>query len=285
MSRLINLIVVLTATLDCNQRCPWCIRDKLNKEFNLSLDNMTVETAKAILAKHENPTQIVATGGEPMLNMPLVEYLASTGERVKISTNGSIKLPSMDLVKDSKVVFDISVNSKTPPALYTQLLENDYPRERIRGFVYFNPDNPDMIPVLEMFGKDGIKGYEVLPNMWTPVDPEYERKIIEMAPLFAEVHKTYGKDHGYFQYIESPTSNEPPAAKFKYGPDGSQIRDLWTQGLPEEIAKERAKHIFNDVNVMRYGVKSFQKGIEGFNMPVEYYTALMYEEMKKYLED
>lgn len=86
------LSVVLTTTLDCNFHCPWCKRWEFNERFGLSPDYMSVETCKAILEK--NPyAHVVLTGGEPMLNTPLLEYVVSKDRDMKVSTNGSIIWP------------------------------------------------------------------------------------------------------------------------------------------------------------------------------------------------
>lgn len=284
MKNLLNIILVLTATLDCNQNCPWCIRKSLNNQYSLPLDNMTVEVAKKILEEYPKTTQIVLTGGEPLLNLDLFYFLVNTGRRIKVSTNGSILLPDLQTVLKNDVLFDISVNSIDKPPLYKQLLDAGYPKQKIRAFIYLRKDLKQVEQILDSIGMDSIRGYEVLPDIWIEKSHEYEQFILNAVPMLSEIQKKYGKDHGFSQYIKQGETNEPVCLKIKFSPKGEKISDLWTQGLPKEIRQEQEKHIFNDVNVMRYGAKSFKKGIEGFNMPVEYYTSLMYEEMKKYID-
>lgn len=284
MKNLLNIILVLTSTLNCNLDCPWCIRKKLNNQYSLSLENMSIETAKRILQEYPKTTQIVLTGGEPLLNLDLFYFLVNTGRRIKVSTNGSIVLPNLEPIFKNDVLFDISINSIQKPPLYEQLIKVGYPEKKLRAFIYLGKDLNKIKEILENIGNDNIRGYEVLPDIWIEKSPEYEDFILSAVPMLSDVQMKYGKDHGFNQYIKQEETNEPPCIKIKFSPDGVRISDLWTQGLPEEIRREREKHVFNDINVMRYGAESFKKGIEGFNMPVEYYTSLMYEEMKKYID-
>lgn len=193
---------------------------------------MSVDTAKKIIVSHKDITQIVATGGEPMLNKELMEYLFSCGQTVKISTNGSIELWDTSLVEKGNILFDISINSLTPPPLYTQLLKIGYPQQKIRGFVYLSTDEEKVCKIVENISQDKIRGYEVLPDMWIAQSKRFEEYIKRISIKLGEIHKKYGKDHGYIQYIASETEHEPPCVKFKYSPSGERISDLWTQGLP-----------------------------------------------------
>lgn len=280
MSEYANVVLMLTATLNCNFRCPWCIRDKLNQKYGISLENMTVDTAKKILRDHPVSDVIVLTGGEPMLNREVVDYVCSTGREVKISTNGSIPLWEGFNLHD-KVNFDISMNSLERPPLYQQLLDLKFNKNNIRLFVFLNEDYQKVVDIINKVGKDEFRGYEILPDMWQDYSDEYESLIKKSAPAFAELVKKYDKDDGYICY---GYQNPKPCIKLKFGVNGEHIRDLWTQQLPEDEMVEMSQHIFNDQNVMRTGLKSFEIGKEAFNMPVEYYTVLMYEEMKKCLE-
>lgn len=280
MAILLNKVVVLVATLDCNKNCPWCIRKKLNEEYHLSLDPMSIDTAEKILKKYNDTVQIVLTGGEPMTNMPLVEYVIKTGRMVKISTNGSIVFPDPSILSNQNVVFDISFNECKRPVLYQQLIDIGYPAQNIRVFTYFDKDYQKVLDIIDFLGNDPIRGYEILPDIWIPYDDEYEKLIIEAAPKFAEKHRLYNKDDGYLCYqYQDPV----PVLKYKFDPQGNQIKDLWTQGMPEERLKEESGHIYDESQVMRFGRKNFHKKKSGFNVPVEYYTVLMYEEMEKCL--
>lgn len=80
---------------------------------------MTIETARTIIESNPHSEYIVVTGGEPFLNLELLNYLFSTDKYVKVLTNGTIKLPEDMIEKLSdKVTFSISVNSEVFPPLY-----------------------------------------------------------------------------------------------------------------------------------------------------------------------
>lgn len=283
MNQVLNVVVIITATLDCNKDCPWCLRKELNKKYNLSLEKMSIETMKKIMANHQQINSFVLTGGEPMLNLPLIDFLLSENKEVKISTNGSIKIPEDRMWwLEKQVFFDISMNSLTRPPLYQQLLDLHFPADQIRLFIYLDKNYQNVIDIVNTVGNDKFAGYEILPEMWIDKDQEYEQFIKEVSPLFAELHRRYHKDDGYESYLAQQFP-QLPRLKVKYSPQGEIISDLWTQGLPEKERREKKKHIYEDGNVIRTGMENFKKGIDAFNMPVEYYTCLMYETMRETL--
>lgn len=274
-----SLNLVITATLDCNFHCPWCKRWELNSRFGLKSEYMTVETGKQIIERYPKG-KIVLTGGEPMLNTPLLKFMVNSGRNLKVSTNGSILWPD-DLPFHSEMHFDISMNSTDFPPLYLDLLEKGFPSKGIRFFVYLDKNFDNVLKIIDTICQMPNNGYEVLPEMWTPEDPEYERFIKEVSPYLAEKWRQYKRDDGFRDYTH-PTSVY--RLKKRFDVHGNPVVSLWLQGCPKEDFEELSKiYIYNENNFMQEGAERYQQGIKAFGIPVEYYTAMMYEEMKKYL--
>ncbi|GAB6077652.1 7-carboxy-7-deazaguanine synthase QueE [Hydrogenobaculum acidophilum] len=77
----------------CNLRCVWCDEknaldfDKIGKSYNIA-----IEEIKHMLSLH-NPSLIVLTGGEPLLNEDFIHifsYLKSLSKTIQIETNATI---------------------------------------------------------------------------------------------------------------------------------------------------------------------------------------------------
>ena len=69
---------------------------------------MSIETCEKILRQYPYG-HIVLTGGEPMLNLPLLKYIVLKDRDLKVSTNGSILWPK-ELPFSTNLHFDISMN-------------------------------------------------------------------------------------------------------------------------------------------------------------------------------
>lgn len=274
-----SLNLVLAATLDCNFHCPWCKRWELNERFGLKPDYMSVETGKRIIEKYPKG-KIVLTGGEPMLNLPLLKFMVNSGRNLKVSTNGSILWPD-DLGFHSEMHFDISMNTGDFPPLYLNLLERGFSSKGIRFFVYLDKNFDNVLKIIDTICQMPNNGYEVLPEMWTPEDKEYENFIKQVAPYLAEKWNKYHKDDGFRDYTH-PTGVY--RLKKRFDVYGNPVVSLWLQGCPKEQFEELSKiYIYNENNFMQEGAERYPLGIKAFGIPVEYYTAMMYEEMKKYL--
>lgn len=273
------LTLVLPATLDCNFHCPWCKRWELNERFHLNPDYMSIETCEKILKQYPYG-HIVLTGGEPMLNLPLLKYIVLKDRDLKVSTNGSILWPK-GLPFSTNLHFDISMNQKQFPDLYYDLIQKGLPPERIRFFVYLDQNFENVKEIIDIICSKPNGGYEVLPEMWISEDPEYERFILEVAPQLAEKQRKYQKDDGYKDYITNSTTYR---IKKRFDVWGNPVSSLWLQGCPKEDYEELSKiYIYNENHFMQEAKRRLPLGIKGFGIPVEYYTAMMYEEMKKYL--
>lgn len=269
-------VTVLIATLACNKDCPFCLRNRLNEKYNLPLDNMDVETAKKILEQYPDGKYITVTGGEPFLNMPLLRYLYSTGLYVKVVTNGTILLPD-DIQLNDKMYFEISMHDREKPPLYQQLLEKKF--SGIKVYIYLDKDLKKVSDIIDMLALDNIKGYEVLPEEWEPLNSEYENFIKEAAKMLANKLR-YNKDIGYSSYLEQ-VENLPVR---KFAPDGTITDTLFGVYLPEKDRFELDKITFKDYNIFSRGRKLFKYGKSIFKSPCEYYSCLMYETMKEIWE-
>lgn len=274
---LMNL--VLTTTLDCNFECPFCIRRELNERFGLEPGYMTVETAKKIVDQYPN-AYINLTGGEPMLNTPVLEYMANNRKRLQIFTNGSIPWPD-GLPFSEELHFTISMNTTEFPLLYSDLISKGFPSDRIRFYIYLDPNLDKVQKIIEKVCSEENQGYQVLPEMWAKEDEGYERFILSAIPMLVEMHKKYSKDDGYIDYIRP---SHVYRFKKRFGIDGQPCRSIWLQGCPPEELEELSKvYAYNEHHFAQEGSERLKKGISGFGLPVEYYTALMYEEMKQQL--
>lgn len=279
MTKFGELNLILTTTLDCNFRCPWCKRFELNKRFGLKEDYMKVDTVKEIFER--NPLgKVVLTGGEPMLNLPLLDFVIKSGRETKVSTNGSILWPYQTVPKN--FFFDISMNTTDFPKIYEDLLNKGCDPQKIRFFVYLDPIIENVEKIIDIIGPAPNRGYEVLPEMWIDEDPKYEAFIITSAKKLGEKHLLFHKDDGYIDYS---TQNQAYRFKKKYDVHGNLVPSIWVQGCPAEEYEEMCKkYIYNENHFMQDGPRRLKFGIQGFGIPVEYYTALMYEEMKKIIE-
>lgn len=95
----------------CNLACKYCFlgNNDVNKRHNFSLENMTVETAdKAIeffirqmkssgLDTEDNQAAIIFYGGEPMVNYPVLKYVANKINQLR-STEKCLKNAEMSMV-------------------------------------------------------------------------------------------------------------------------------------------------------------------------------------------
>lgn len=277
MKNLVNFCTILISTLDCNQNCNFCLRQKLNQKYNLDLRPMSVETAQKIIEQHPESKYVVVTGGEPLLNLELLDYLFSTDKFIKILTNGTIELPDKLLEKLSdRVTFSISINDENFPPLYNQLTSVGFQNIIVRTFL--SDDYDTIKKIINKVALDPVRGYELLIDNWIEASQENEDKIKEAATIFA-TYLRYEKDLGMIWYFTS--DSEPMTISTKYAPNGQRTKSLYGVYLPESVEQQIIKKSYVDTNIFKKGRKTFQKGMSAFKVPKEYYTCLYYEEMKK----
>lgn len=108
-------------TKGCNFRCPWCHNASLVLKDRLQ-DKLSEHEVLDFLKKRFGILDGVAiTGGEPLLNDGIVDFLAKIkeiGYMIKLDTNGS----NPDLLKDvieKKLVDRVAMDIKNSPSLYS----------------------------------------------------------------------------------------------------------------------------------------------------------------------
>ncbi|MFH1448275.1 MAG: anaerobic ribonucleoside-triphosphate reductase activating protein [Candidatus Micrarchaeota archaeon] len=105
----------------CNYRCPFCH----NSDLVLKPEQMESIDIDAVMQKIKNRANLVdgitVTGGEPLINKDLGDFLASVkdvGMKTKLDTNGSFPIELEGLI--SRGVLDyIAMDVKTSPEKYS----------------------------------------------------------------------------------------------------------------------------------------------------------------------
>ena len=270
-------VITLIATLDCNLNCPFCRHKELTEQFGRPSVFMSVDTAKKILQRHWDSDYIVVTGGEPMLNQELIDYLISLRRPMKILTNGTITLNDISKLH-SDVSFVISENEETNSPLLNQLLSEKVPCQ-ISASLYLDKDIPKLIRQIQRLNELPIRGYKVNVDIWAKEGDDELEALIEdytsaAAPLLSD------KDLGYNFYWSPDGGGDGKV--IKYSPTGEVTKTLYGAMLPEKAQKQIEQESFNDKWIFVQGHKTFERGkIEKFPRPTEYYHCLMYELLKQ----
>lgn len=163
----------------CNLKCSWCDTkytwDWENYDFNKEVKEINVEEIVERINNFPNITNIVITGGEPLLqqdklvlllkiikNKKNIEDINYKSHKIEIETNGTI-IPSKDLIK---LIDQWNVSPKTSNSLNEKLginLEKFYSKtlpffKHIgNAFFKFIVDQPKDIKEIELF----IKKYDL----------------------------------------------------------------------------------------------------------------------------
>jgi len=109
-----SLNVYLTSR--CNQRCPFCRRQKNNGMDTLAKKDFTPALAEEILKRFPSiQTVCIAGFGEPLLSpelYPIIGIFKRTGRKVEVITNGVLLKEHASRLIDAKVDFlSVSVNA------------------------------------------------------------------------------------------------------------------------------------------------------------------------------
>lgn len=277
--------IALISTLSCNNDCQFCARQLLNSKYikdEIKNVNMSIETAKKILDSSPKNAGITVTGGEPFLNLPLIEFLLSLpGRRVTIYTNGSIRLPENTVFNNDRTRFNISVNNFMKiPELYKQINIEAQPVEMIAN-IYMDKDLDKVETIIKRicFNR-GLKGYKLLYDIWTD-DREIEEKIkfVKKCAKMMSRYVKYNRDIGLKGYL----LQEPEGRCTRYGPDGAISLSLYGTGIKDPIIQQKINELsYSDKNIFCFGREKIKMGREAFKAPIEYLMCIYYEELAKW---
>ncbi|MDQ0286909.1 uncharacterized protein J2Z49_002026 [Desulfofundulus luciae] len=178
MTEKIKLLILLVTT-DCNLRCAYCYaRGGEGKE------HMTWEVAQQAVdyaAARSRSFKIQFSGGEPLLNLPLVREVAAyvrsrrLSVKLQLQTNGTLITPAVAReLKSLGVALGVSLDG--PPEINDRLR----PYNRGRG------STPDVVRGLQNLAVEGIKVglTAVLTDKSTPG----LTRLVELAAYLGNVH-------------------------------------------------------------------------------------------------
>lgn len=275
-------IIVLVTTLDCNRKCNFCQHNYYQKEYSIKkASNMTVTTLKKILKQHPNDATITLTGGEPFLNMPIIEYLCSINRPFCIQTNGDYEWPE-NLILPKYSQLRISINSLNFPKIFYQGLKM---KDIImRANVYLN-EPEKTFAIFKKLSQYEI--YDATPHIDFHIqynDKETE-KILQFSKLIASFplptkNARYSFLKSYDAYHRSLWHN---GETYIYNMEGERIPSIYVANIP----KENWGYILGSWNYQDYevyfeGKTKFQEGSpDFFDSPVAYYHCLMHEKIQE----
>lgn len=272
--------LVLVTTLKCNRKCHFCWHKRFQSKYGNSCADMSVETAKKLLEKHPN-SAITLSGGEPMLNIPIIEYIASTGRPMSIQTNGDFKIPEdLKLPKGSQV--RISINTLDFPEIFFQTVWDE--NISTRATIFF--EDPDKtFEIIHKLSQYPVYSVDVNIDFHAEYTQDMTEKIKRYAKKAATLplcgrNFTVGVQRQYDAYHRSLLSDKEP---WIYGPDGERIVSIYSAGIPSiEWPKFLDGWIVHDYEIFGIGKSIFREGHpEDFSSPCAYYTCFMFEQIKK----
>lgn len=272
--------LVLVTTLRCNRDCYFCWHKEFQGKYGHCCEDMTVETAKKLLDKHPN-SAITLSGGEPMLNIPVIEYIASTGRPVSIQTNGDFKIPDgLKLPKKSQV--RISINTLDLPEIFFQTIYDENISTRATVFL----EDPDKtFAIVHKLSQYPTYAVDVNIDFHTKYTPEMTEKIKAYAKKAATLplcnrNFSVGVQRQYDAYHRSLFADKEP---WIYGPDGQRGVSIYSSGIPAiQWPNFIDGWILHDYEVYGIGKSIYREGHpEDFTSPCAYYLCFMYEQIKK----
>lgn len=86
-------VLVFVTTIDCNRHCKFCNQERNHTKFGCSITDMSVETFIELVSKHPDNATITLSGGEPFLNLPIMEWLVKKNRPFCVQTNGDFLFP------------------------------------------------------------------------------------------------------------------------------------------------------------------------------------------------
>lgn len=268
-------IIVLSTTMRCNRKCPFCRQEGIRQKYGLRAGDMTIETVKKILSQYPEDSSITLTGGEPFLNYPVIDYLISIDRPFCVHTNGDHLFPEGTKLKPHHTV-RISINDIEFPPVYHQLIR-DMPEASIRTNTYFD-DPVKTFQIIEKLAQDDIYDYRVLIDLYTEESKELEEKILQYVKLAGKLPLP-GRNRAYQSYHQQALSTNPV---FKYAPDGSLIPGIYLPEVPKEHwDEEMGPWMQEDEETFLYGKEKYHLGIKAFKAPCAYYACFMYEKLKE----
>lgn len=170
-------LLILRVTNDCNLRCSYCYACGGESRENMSWD-IARQAVDYALARSKF-LKIQFTGGEPLLNLPLVkkviDYTKNIPVSFQIQTNGTlISMAVAEELKALRVALGVSLDG--PPAV------NDLLRP-IKGG---EPSTMAVINGLQNLGAVGVK--VGLTAVLTKESTAYLPRLVELAAYLGNVH-------------------------------------------------------------------------------------------------
>lgn len=86
-------VLVFVTTMNCNRHCKFCNQERNHTKFGCSITDMSVETFIELVSKHPDNATITLSGGEPFLNLPIMEWLVKKNRPFCVQTNGDFLFP------------------------------------------------------------------------------------------------------------------------------------------------------------------------------------------------
>lgn len=139
--------LAIEVTRDCNMRCPHCLRGDNEKLY------MDFETIRPILAMTSSITQLLFTGGEPSLNIPLMNQVLDFVKSHHIPVHGFYLATNGKIMTDEFILclhkwyqycsLDTFDEDYIGVALSQDIFHEDIPKEHetaLRAFSFFRED-------------------------------------------------------------------------------------------------------------------------------------------------
>ena len=118
-------ICAVVFTQGCNFDCKYCFNPELKPEEQPEGNSLDMEEVLGILkGKKERLTAVSITGGEPLEQSDLIEFLAELKNmdfKVKLNTNGSYNMRLKSMI-DYNLIDFIRMDIKAPPDKYEDVI-------------------------------------------------------------------------------------------------------------------------------------------------------------------
>lgn len=275
-------ILVFVTTTKCNLNCEFCQQKTNYLNHGEPHGDMSIEVFKKLLEKHPDNATITLSGGEPFMNLPIIEYLCEINKPFCVQTNGSTLLPS-EIVLPKNSQLRISVNDLDFPPLFRWGLEQKDITLRIN--VYLDDPYKTFELILAMSNFPNIYDVNVHVDFYTDINPEMTQKVETLAKLCAKLplpakNARFGVLKGYDSYMRSLWH---PGETFIYDQLGQRIPSIYAADIPQEKWKDiLGPWVYKDYEIYKLGKSKYQEGHpENFSSPCAYYVCHFYESIKK----
>lgn len=275
-------VLVFVTTMNCNRHCKFCNQERNHMKFGCSITDMSVETFIELVSKHPDNATITLSGGEPFLNLPIMEWLVKKNRPFCVQTNGDFLFPKDWKIPENTQV-RISMNELEYPPLLNWALK--HPEVNIRINTYLNDPKKTFDIIQKMSELPNIYDVTVHVDFYTDYTEEMTQKVEELASLCSclplpQRNARFGVLKGYDSYMRSLWH---PGETFIYGMDGTRIPSIYAAGIEPCFWPEfLGGWVYKDYECYSLGKSLYQEEHpEKFHSVCAYYLCHFYESIKK----